>query len=202
MSNRKKRVTIARRRSTLRPIIFAAVLLGACSDSTTSREPVQIRRWDMVANVASVDYGTARASYQTSAAGDLPVGPMTLTLEDGRTLAVPADTLGGNFCVQFLDAKDRANLVGLPAPSEADTLAFLHRSDTTCTVIAGLSDAHTVEWFEIVAPAAGGDSLDVGYVDHVDGTTITTTKGWQFQLADDFQLWCYEKKLDLSLIHI
>jgi hypothetical protein len=135
--------------------ISAVVLVvSGCSGGNPTTK-VEERSWDVTGTVVHVQRGLDfEASSRAITLGgrhspEFSLGPMELALADGTILRVPAATPGGNACIVFMSDAEKLEATGLPAPEGLSDQAVaksigLSRA-MTCTVIAELSEAGTVE---------------------------------------------------------
>jgi len=89
------------------------------------------------------------------AAAGTAVGPAILHFADGTSLEVPAETPGGNACIELVRPQDWAGITGLENP----TLDQLRRNDIPydCFVYGALTPDQKVAWFDIAAEYRAGD---------------------------------------------
>ncbi len=158
-----------------------------------SQAPVTI---DFMGQVAGVDFSDtwsieppAVALTRGGPSGEVRVGPQDIALVGGPMLRVPANTPGGNWCLDLIHPSQVADITGQAFATVDDVPRFERGTDWTapCVIMGRYAPDGTVAWFQVleIAEANGIDLAVVGDVREVDNESlsVTTADGYRFDLA-------------------
>jgi hypothetical protein len=83
------------------------------------------------------------------------VGPATLYLADGRELKVPAETPGGNNCIELIRPEDWKAITGFENPTPDQLRSLL--PPFNCFLYGALRSDGAVGWFNVAREYRTGD---------------------------------------------
>lgn len=177
--------------------VLAAVALVACSSGVVEPRPVQDHDFVGLAVEVKVadDYAIRSGTWSRGlpGGGELAVGPATLVLHDGRELAIPAGTPGGNTCEALYDVAS----MDIGKDEEVDPWRLMEGmggipNNDGCPVIGEIDDEGNVAWFQILGDYdAEHGEVALGSVVATDGEAARVSDGYVFPLSPDLLLACH-----------
>lgn len=174
-------------------LVAIAFPLVACINASPETKEI-----DFMGEVAGVEFSEAWVLEPEAVSvarggpsSEVTVGPQDIALVGGRILRVPANTPGGNQCLELIHPSLVAGITGEPAATVDDVPRFESNYDWTvpCVIMGQLAPDGTVAWFQVldISSVGGVDLAVVGEVREVDtaSLTVTTADGYRFALGSD-----------------
>ena len=170
------------------PLMIVVLAASCVSEIRPVGEPVPVLSIDtdgFIGFVREVSLGDGYAVNRDA----LPwlVGPMTLMLEDGHVLDVPAATPGEIGCIDLMRHEDWEFLTGFENPDvDAVTGEQAYRP---CAVLGDLDEHGSVSWFAVLDASEGQRTIRFRAMDSIEGDRVLIPflrRQWQGYLAFAF----------------